>query len=128
MTTTYVTPQSTDKDWVRFHVGDTDINNAEFTDEEIQAVIDEETATGKALKYFASATLLGVLLLKYVSKGKGVQEKALGKLRIKYGSGETFEVVMNERIKQLRKRGAWLMSGSPKQFRVMGAQGRLRGY
>lgn len=121
MAATYDPTLPSDADHVRFLVGDTDITAALFQDEEIAAVLAEETATGDALKWFAAASLLSILSARWASAGRGVFEKQVGRLRIQYGgqgSGDAL-AVLAARISEMRRRGAFLLNPRPKVFRVL---------
>ena len=64
MSATYSASLSTDLDWVRFLIADTNVVTPQFQDEEILAVIAEESggvAAAAALKYVAAARLLSML-------------------------------------------------------------------
>jgi hypothetical protein len=88
---TYDPTLPTDKDYVRFLVPDTDVSpatDATFSDEEITAVIAEQTAkgrTGASTKYFATWQLLGIQLSTLASAGGGRKEKEVDDLRIGWG-------------------------------------------
>lgn len=112
MAATYTDPPATDEHWVRFLIEDTDVSpesDAEFTDSEITAVLGEETATGEGLKYAAAATLLSTLQIEWMKKGKGVAEKQVSKLRIRYGFGPSVGGALERKIKELRRMAAWRM-------------------
>ena len=120
MSATYDPELPSNRDHVRFLIGDTDTASALFQDEEITATLSEETATGDALKYYAAARLLGILRTKWASKGKGVAEKQVSKLRTRYGLGDDVDAGLAARESELRKRGSYLLSPSPKVFRALG--------
>ena len=111
----------TDKDHVRFLVADTVEATALLQDEEILATLSEETATGKALKYFAAARVLEILTTRWASLGRGVTSKTVSRLSKSWGMDGTASAVLEARIKELRERGAYLLSPStPQPFRVAG--------
>lgn len=116
MAATYTDTLPTNKDWVRFLISDTDVSSAFFTDEEITAVLAEETSSGTALKYYAAASCLSTLLARWQSAGKGIREKMVSRLRIRYGAEDSVHETLSARIKELRKEGAERAAPSPKFF------------
>lgn len=118
MSFTYIPSLPANLDWVRYLIGDTDSTNVRLQDEEILAIIAEETSTGKALKYFAAASALSTLHLRWSSAGGGLAEKEVDGLRLRW-QGSTNIGINNvaDRIKELRMIGARLLLNSPKMFR-----------
>lgn len=114
MASTYDSTLSTDKDWVRFLVGDTDVPNTQLADEEIAALLVEESN-----KYLAAASALSTLLVTWSSSGKGVMEKQVGRLRIKRGLEDSAEQAVRNLIKELRIKGAGKTISKPKVFKVL---------
>ena len=111
----------TDLDHVRFLIGDTTTPSEMLQDEEITAVLSEETATGKALKYFAAARALQVLSTRWAAAGRGVTSKSVSQLSKTWGIDGNATQVLEARIKELRERGAFLLSPSTSYpFRVGG--------
>lgn len=119
MTATYDTTLPTNKDHVRFLIGDTDITNPRLSDEEILAVISEQTASGKSLKYFASAACLSALLSKWSSAGEGELEREVDDFRIRRGIDQSAYQAVQMRIKQLREQGSYYLSKKPRGFRIL---------
>lgn len=119
MSATYDTTLATDRDHVRFLIGDTVVTNAKLSDEEIDAVLDLETATGEALPYFAAARCLEALRSRWLGAGAGVLEKSVGELTLRYGGDQSSAATLETAIKDLRKRGATLLAPSPKVFRAV---------
>lgn len=123
MTATYDSSLPTNKDHVRFLIGDiTPSTDALLSDEEISAVLTEETAngiSGQALKYFAAARCLSALYTLWSSKGKGIVEKQVSRLRVKRGIDASAAQSLEARISELRKRGAFLLSPSAKTFKSL---------
>lgn len=108
-TYTYDPALSTDLDHVRFLVDDTDVStasSAQLSDEEILAVIAEQNATGKALKYFAAGRCWQVLASRWSSSGSGITEKQVGRLRIKYGIDGSAAEIAAHHAKRLFAKGA----------------------
>ena len=127
---TYDETHPVDRDWVRFLVGDTDITPAgtppvqpaELSDEQIQAVIDEQTALGDAIKYYASADCLSALVTMWMSAGKGREEEQVKHVKIKYGLGRGGDLAaaVQARIRQLRGLGRHHSpTSTPYFFRVV---------
>lgn len=119
MAATYTNTLPTNKDHVRFLISDTDTAAPLFQDEEITATLDAETATGAALKFYAAARLLDILRAKWASKGKGIEEKQVAKLRIRYGSGADVDKALAAHASELRKRGAFLLTPGSKVFKAL---------
>lgn len=125
MSFTYTAGADTDLNWVRFLIGDTvdtATSPATFQDEEINLVIAEESveASGQSLKYFAAAAMLGVLLIKFGSMGKGLVSKTVSRLSKTWGVDSTSEKAISDRISYLRQRGAWLLTSRSRIFQVLG--------
>lgn len=120
MSATYVPTLATDLDHVRFLVGDTDVTDAIFQDEEISAVLGFGTAPAVALPYFTAAELLSQLSGKYSLAGKGKIQKTVSKLVLIWGVNEDANTALQARISMLRKKGAQLSSKSPFVLRVGG--------
>jgi hypothetical protein len=95
----------TDRDWVRFSVGDTDVSddeegntNAELDDYEIDALLVEE-----ANKYLAAARAGDVL----IAKGGNVVSKMVGDLRLE--NSEEPKSAYTEHLRRLREKGARIL-------------------
>ena len=99
-----------DLNWVRALIQDTDSASPQLTDTEILAIISEQTATGKALKYFAAADALGILYTRWSGSGKGISNIRIGSLDIAQGVDSSVSSAVQERQKELRIRGARLLS------------------
>ena len=114
MAATYNPSLASDKDWVRFFIGDRGVDDVESTfvlsDEEINAVLGEEKN-----KYLAAARCGDVIL----SQGRGVVSKSVGNLSLSYGDSP--ESAYRGHLKTLREKGCELLlktSGSH-VFRMM---------
>ena len=93
----------------------------QFQDEEILSQLTQETASGTAKDYYAAASLLDTLMLKWLSKGRGVSEKEVDDLKLKFGLGErgtAAEAIMAQIIR-LRSEGARRLQPAPYVFRVL---------
>lgn len=109
MAATYDPTLPTDKDWVRFLIGDRDVTTARFADEEYVAVLTEE-----ANKYLAAARMAETLL----GRSGGLVEKEVDTLRLKWS--DTAQNAYREYIDELRKRGCELLISKPNRvFRVL---------
>lgn len=117
MTQTYDPSLSTDKDWVRFTIGDTTFSStvpALLSDEEIEALLaDEEN------KYLAAAEALDSLRVRWSNGGKGVLEKQVSKLKIKKGVDQYAGEALKDRVDELRARGARRASPPSPVFRSL---------
>ena len=90
----------TDRDWVRFLIGDT-LAVEKVSDAEITALLVEEPN-----KYCAAAAVLAHLLTKYGSKGEGILRKTVDELTVEYGGQGTpspFDS-LRQRISELKTR------------------------
>ena len=129
MTASYDPSLPTDLDWVRYLTGDKDTSAALLSDEEIIGTLNEELVAGCtkpiALKYFAAARSLQTLYTQWTSSGKGISDIQIGRLHIKQGTDSSTDVAIEDRIKELRSRGAYLLSPSPHAFKTLGS-GRFR--
>jgi hypothetical protein len=119
MSATYDSSLGTNRDWVRLLIGDTDTASAQLQDEEIDAILAEEPATGQALKYMAAARALGALHAGWSSQGAGVMEKQVSRLKIKYGVESGASKAVQAKIDELRARGAHLGTSTSRVFKVV---------
>jgi hypothetical protein len=123
MSATYNPTLVTELDYVRFLIGDTSTPFL-LQDEEIQALITELGPYTQARKYLAAADALSLLYVRWSLAGKGVVEKSVGKLRIKFGAESSAGEALNARIKELRETAARLLTPAPFAFRVLGTRRR----
>jgi hypothetical protein len=101
LTTTYDSSLSTNRDWVRFLIGDTDSSDYQLQDEEIDAILVEQSN-----KYLAAARALSGLQGRWAGVGRGVAEKQVGRLRKRWGGVEgSNAVAISDRIAELRQLG-----------------------
>ena len=110
MGSTYDKSHGTQRDLVRFLVGDTDTSSPRFDDAEIDAILGEETATGASRPYFAAATILGAIQTELAGVGAGLAEKSVDGLKLKWGIDAVASQAIEMKISQLRKRGAFLLA------------------
>lgn len=109
-TYTYDAALGSNKDWVRWLIGETDTDASVIADEEILAVLTEETATGQALKYYAAARCLAVLKNRWAKSGDGIVSKRVGDLSRQFGIDAQAGTSVDSLIAEYRKRGARLLS------------------
>ena len=106
MSATYDPALPTDKDHVRFLIGDTAVSVAKLSDEEIAAVISDQLVSGQALKYAAAADCLSSLVGRWASLGAGIKTKMLHQLSRTWGVDESSKTALEDRICWLRERAA----------------------
>lgn len=133
MSATYNSSLSTDLDWVRFLIGDTVVTpstSAMLQDEEITAVIAAQKSNGasggeSSQVYLAAAECLGILHGRFMTKGKGVASRKVSRLTVVYGTGSgiNIDIALQNRIAELKQKGARLLQPPPYVFRNLG---RLR--
>lgn len=114
MTATYEPTLPTDRDWVRLLIGDSTTATARLQDEEIDALLVEESN-----KYLAAARALEVLHTRWSSAGEGIVEKQVESLRIRRGVDQSASDALQARIEQLRRKGVWVEAPQSKVFRAV---------
>ena len=102
---------SSARDWVRFQLGDTDIDTMVFDDTEIDAILVQECQN----KWLAAAALGDIML---TTKSKGAIEKVVGDLRLRYGD-EGDESNFGQHLRRLREDGAANLLPTQSAFRVL---------
>lgn len=123
-TKTYDPALPTDKDWVRFLAGDRDVSKAQLYDQEIDALIAAEASNGKSggqssAVYLAAARALEGLAVSWQTAGKGIVEKRVDDLQIKRAENESAAEAIQNRINELRAKGAWLLTPRPRALRAL---------
>lgn len=112
MTVSYDPTLPTDRDWVRFLIGDrtADQDTAKLSDEEIDAVLREEPN-----KYFAAARCGDQI----IAQGQGAVSKSVDDLSIEYG--DDAESAYRAYLQGLREEGARVLYGTsgPTVFRTL---------
>lgn len=99
MSATYDPNLSRDLDWVRFQVGDRDIDDPQLQDQEIEAMLAEEPN-----KYLAAARAGEAI----VSRGGGdIVSKSVGDLSVTYG--DTGSVSFESHLQSLRRKGLQIL-------------------
>ena len=115
MAFTYNIELTTDKDWVRFLIVDRDVSlndnsvsKAYLSDEEINALLQEEEN-----KYLAAARAGEILL----NRSKGLVHKEVEELSIEYADSaeSTYQIYINK----LRERGNELLRDDSRFFRAL---------
>lgn len=125
MSATYDPNLSTERDFIRFLIGDT---SAPFTlsDEEIDALILDSTyGESRARKYFVAADALTFLSLRWASSGKGITSKSVSRLSISYGNSTSAQEALDRKIKELRAIGNYYLSRVPRIMRVLGPRRQM---
>jgi hypothetical protein len=122
MTQRYSEVLTTDRDWVRFLIGDHGATMY-LEDEEIDATLAAQTSVSPASRYFAAAEILPALYGLWSAEGKGVVERQISKLRIRRSEGSSEMSAILRHAESLRKRGAFLQSNAatskPYAFRMV---------
>ena len=100
----YTDTLSSDKDKVRFLISDV---SSPFlvSDNEISGTLAMQPSNGSSKPHLAAADIIGVLLTRFATTGKGVSEKQFGdKLRVKFGIGQGSDLVeaLERRMTNLR--------------------------
>lgn len=111
-TATYNPALPTDKDWVRFFTGDTDVDpvdDAELDDNEIAALLVEERN-----KYLASARAGECI----IARGLDAVSKAVDDLKLDTSEGPSS--AYRQHLQKLRERGAEIQLTNRRSFRLVG--------
>lgn len=112
MSATYDPTLPNDRNFVRFLINDTVTSTAIFQDEEIDAVLTEESArisVAAALKYFAAARLIDRLHLQLAAGGTkhgGAMSKRVEDLARSFGVAASTSAALDEKARDLRREGA----------------------
>lgn len=124
-TATYDPALPTDKDWVRWLVGDTNVAAALLDDRELDALLAGERSNGKtggesSQVYLAAARALDMLGTRLQVSGQGgILETQIGGLRIKRGDGQSIAASITKQANDYRRRGAFLLSPAPRVLRAL---------
>lgn len=121
MAKTYDPSHGTDRDFVRFLIGDTGTNMA-LTDEEIESIVERQTATGTARPYFAAAEAVVYLFAQMKSTRRGVVDKQISKLRLRYSEDVSAEGAVAKRAAELRTMGVKVQTrnqGTSYSFKIV---------
>jgi hypothetical protein len=120
---------ATDLDWVRFLTGDKTLSEPLLSDEEIIAILAEESklvsSAPDAIKYFAAASALEGIGANWVTISKGLSEKRIKDLTLvwSHGTGTGVLAALINLAADLRRRGD-LRLKSRKPFTSMGNRRR----
>jgi hypothetical protein len=109
MTASYDASLPSDRDWVRFLIGDRDTDNPIHQDEEIDALLIEERN-----KYMAAFRAGQVI----VAQDQGIVEKAVGDLRLDRGD-DSAKNAYSQYLLTLQKKGAITQVTEKKVFRLL---------
>ena len=109
MAATYDPALGSDRDWVRFLIGDRDVTHPILQDENIDAILVE-----KSNKYCAAVIAAQAI----VAQSKGLVEKAVDDLKLRWS--DNAKSTYNEYIKSLQGRCAQASLKQPAVFRVLG--------
>lgn len=121
MPITYDPTLSTDRDWVRFLTRDTNLVTAALQDEEIDAMLLEETVrVPAALKYVTAARVLDLLVASWAGVSHGLKAKTVGRLKLEWGGDGGNLEALHERINYLLRRAAEICERRPLAFRTLG--------
>lgn len=96
MAATFDASLSTNKDWVRYLIGDTDTGNAYVQDETIEAVLGEENN-----KYTAASRVARGIYMRLTGGGT-LEDRKVGETRIRYQAAQRFKQTADE----LKNRGS----------------------
>ncbi len=122
MATTYDASLGSNKDWVRLLIGD-NATPMVLTDEEIDGIIGEQTSTGKATKYFAAADALLIFYGTQKSGRRGVVDRQMGKLRLRFGEDVSAENAINKAAAELRTKGTFYLARANRKSMVLRSAG-----
>jgi hypothetical protein len=104
MSASYDPVLPTDKDWVRFLIGDRRTGSAAaLQDQEIEALLREEAGKGAGTKYFAAARAGEIIL----SRGLGVVSKSVSDLSLTWSDNP--QGAYRSHLQSLREEGARLL-------------------
>lgn len=106
----YDSSLSSEKDRVRFYIGDVDPSNENLSDAEIEATLGLSSLTGEAKVFDVSVICLSSILSRWTSKTGG-----LGKIDLEGLEGEVgsdVKAIIEGRISELQKRA----NGSKKLY------------
>lgn len=130
MACTFTPTLPTDRDWVRFLTGDTDVpTGCVLSDEEINAIVDEviaEHGSGVWTKYCASALAAVALSAVALSTSPAILSKTVGRLSIRKQSGVDARAAYQAHIDSLEARCNELMVTRPRVFESVGSVRRRR--
>lgn len=122
MSFSYDNTLPTTRDEVRRLINDVNSLSYFFEDAELDWYIAEQNqSVSAAVKYLAAAAALETMHLEWISKGKGKASKRVAALSITYGTGVGINVdlAIEAKLKQLRKKAAYLLSPRPYAFRAL---------
>ena len=114
MSATYNEDLSSDKDWVRFLIGDTVTATAALDDDTILAVLAAEPN-----KYFAAARCGEAASARWMAAAGGLLAKVVDDLHIKWGATVGAAEAYAAYLKSLRAKGAQVLSPKPYALKML---------
>lgn len=98
MAFTYIGDLSTDLDWIRFHIGDTVDSGHMLPDAVLTALFAATTVSGDTAKrYQAAAMALRAIHAKFITEGRGLDEKVADRVRLVFsGRGDVKQVISDK--------------------------------
>lgn len=121
MAVTYDSTLPTNRDWVRFLTRDTSLTAAALQDEEIDAMLLEESVSvPAALKYVTAARVLNLLVSQWASTSHGLKSKTVGRLSLEWGGDAGNFQALHDRVDYLLRCAAELCEQRPLAFRTLG--------
>ena len=116
MAKSYDASLGTNRDWVRFLIGD-NVATMALADEEIDAIIADETSAGDALKFFAAASAVEAMYALHKAGRKGVVDRQISKLRLRFGEDVSAANAVAKAAADFRVKGAFRQSKAvPKAY------------
>lgn len=96
----------------------------DFSDQEIDAVLAEQTlSTQRAKNYAAAAELVELKIDIYASAGKGLDKRKLSKLEVTYGGRSTKLEVLERLAISLRRKAAYYSRSKNRTVKLVNASG-----
>jgi hypothetical protein len=105
----------TDRDYVRFLVGDTDPDNAQLDDDTIDALLVRHSGR----TFCAAADAGEAIAARWSAKTEGVIEKQVARLRIKRAEGSSLQAGYMDYLRTLRTRCADARLSTTPFFKVL---------
>ena len=116
MAKTYDASLGTNRDWVRFLVGDS-VDTMALADEEIDGIIADQTSAGDAVKFFAAADAIEAMYALHKAGRKGVVDRQISKLRLRFGEDVSAANAVAKTAADFRRKGSFRQSKSvPKAY------------
>lgn len=100
MAATFNEELTTNKDWVRLLIGDTNTSDAKLQDETIVAILADEGNN----KYCAAVVALRAIAAQFASASTGLKRKVVDDLQLEWSEGASWEEAFGPRIAELKAR------------------------